>query len=470
MIDFVKIVLRNRTLINDVWENDNLIFHSDQVRRVKDEIRNYRKKSFSGLIFTLYEDKLEITGSLHKYFNNGIHNTNDFSFVDCIRIIYELESVFGLNLNECQVVNLEFGLNIIPMESVENVVVWLKFHERNEFRYYPDLQYAKQAGRFRDGRTNTYKVLKAYAKGKQPFDNITYGDTNTFRLEVRSKQSKYINRLGVFTLNDLINSSIYKRLGTELLKEWNNVIILDKNLYGNNDKFDKYLSQDFWENCLNGDRNKLSRQRKKYFALLKKYPENVHNQVTKLLKEKLEIFGNELKNGAISTPPESKINNKNGAISTRPDSIISNKNGAISIRPVLTSKNKNDAHSAIVKVESALTNRICTETGLPIPDVQEPYTTNLTETGVKWYYENEPEIFKEKLETIIAEKWKKVNRDKPKKIWIKKIYHQIRNKISNPRNNLQKSYNNIERKGLKLFPLEETIPPTKMKIINERKK
>lgn len=156
MIDFVKIVLTNRTLINKVWKNENLIFHSDQSRRYNDEIRAYRKKKYRGLLFTLFADKLEITGSLHYYFNNGVHNTNDFSFPNCIRIIYELQSVFDLNLHECLIVNLEFGLNIISGESAKNIVVWIRFHERNEFRLLPDLQYAKQSGRFSaNGKINT---------------------------------------------------------------------------------------------------------------------------------------------------------------------------------------------------------------------------------------------------------------------------------------------------------------------------
>lgn len=269
MIDFVKIVLRNRAQIKNVWKNDNLIFLSDQNRRVNDEIRNFRKKSHRGLIFTLYDDRLEISGSLHYYFNSGIHNANDFSFVGCIRIIYELESVFGLNLNDCQVVNLEFGLNIVPIESVENVVVWLKFHERNEFRSVADLEYAKQSGRFSaNGKINSYKIIKAYAKGKQLFMGKNYSDPNTFRFEARSKQSKYINKLGIFTLNDLTVPSTYYRLKNELLKEWSNVIILDKSLKGTNEKLDGFLSQDFWENCLNGHRNKFARERKKYFSFL----------------------------------------------------------------------------------------------------------------------------------------------------------------------------------------------------------
>ena len=213
VIDFVKIVLRDIDLLERVWNNPLLIFQSNQDRRFNDEIRTFRKKTYKGLTFTLYAEKLEITGSLHKYFNDEIHNATDFSFVDCIQVIIELETIFKLDLSQCFIENLEFGLNVIPDESVKNIVVWLKFHERNEFRFYPDLQYAKQASSFSNrGKINQYKIIKAYAKGLQLFEGKQYGDSNTFRFEVKSKQAKYFNRFGVHTLSELTLQVVYARL------------------------------------------------------------------------------------------------------------------------------------------------------------------------------------------------------------------------------------------------------------------
>jgi len=204
MNDYAKIVIRDTELIKTVWNNPLLIFQSDEDRRVNDEVRTTRKKSYKGLTFTLYADRLEITGSLHKYHNNGIHNANDFSFTDSINVVQELTDLFTLDLKRCFIENLEFGLNVIPDEQVKNVVVWLKFHERNEFRFYPELKYAKQAGSFqRNGKINTYKIIKAYAKGLQEFNGQTYGDPNTFRFEIKSKQTKYIRKLEIETLEDL---------------------------------------------------------------------------------------------------------------------------------------------------------------------------------------------------------------------------------------------------------------------------
>ena len=329
MIDYLKITIRDPELFKKVWENPNLIFQSDEERRVNDEVRTTRKKTYKGLTFTLYADRLEITGSLHKYHNEGIHNANDFSFMDSINVVLELKEIFSLDLKKCFIENLEFGLNVIPDEPVKNIVVWLKFHERNEFRYYPELQFAKQAGSYSSsGKINNYKIIKAYAKGLQKFNGQTYGDPNTFRFEIRTKRTKYLTKLNVSTLEDLTTLTTHLILGNELLKEWDNVLLIDKNL-PETKKTAKYQSLDFWETCLNEYRNKFATQRKRYFKLLEEYPANLHQKIKQLLETKLKTFEYEFeKSGAISTRLLNDEKTKSGAISTPPEQTSNNKSGA----------------------------------------------------------------------------------------------------------------------------------------------
>ena len=111
MVDYVKIVIYNQQLIKRIWKNNRLTLYSEKEQTVRGRKKTYHKKTYLGLTFNLLEDRLEITGSLHKYFNNGVHNANDFSITDCIRTIMELKEVFSLDLSQCKIVNLEFGLN-----------------------------------------------------------------------------------------------------------------------------------------------------------------------------------------------------------------------------------------------------------------------------------------------------------------------------------------------------------------------
>lgn len=456
MIDYLKIVIYKPDLIQRVWNNQNLIFESDENRRFNDEIRTKWQKKYINLVFTRFADRLEIAGSLHKFFNNGIHNANDFGFKFCIRVIEELESIFDLDLKECIIVNIEFGLNIIPCESVKDILVWLKFHEHNEFRYFPGLQFAKMAGSFsKCGKINRYKTIKAYAKGLEPFGGKTYENPNTLRIEIQSHQSKYINKLGIYTLADLMDTTVYIRLGSLILKEWENVLLIDKTLPETNKKLYQYQNVDFWEKCLNEYRNKFASQKRNYYNLLKNYPENVHSKIQLLLKTKLETFEVELKNSAISTQLQLNQKNKSGAISTRLLGRVKNGSGAI---------------SNYVKMEIATRkNKYCIVTGLEMHD-QTPGTINLTERGVKWYYENEPETYKNELEILLTQKWLNKHRGELIKNYFAEIYHQIRNRKhnpkNNPRNNTKNSFRNIERKGLKLWPMAEMVDPEKLRLIS----
>lgn len=425
MIDWFKIVIYNLESGKQVWNNNVLIFKSEEKRRFNDEIKEKRVKTFNGLTFTLFNERLEITGSLHKFFNNGIHNANDFSFMSCIRVILELESIFALDLKECFIVNLEFGLNVIPIESVKDILVWLKFHEHNEFRYFPGLQFAKIAGSFSVcGKINRYKTIKAYAKGLEPFGGKLYEDPNTLRIEIQSHQSKFINKLGINTLADLLDTTVYIRLGNVIQREWEKVLLIDKTIPDHNKKIKQYQNVDFWEKCLNEHRNKFSNQKRNYFNLLKNYPKNVHSKIQFLLKTKLETFKEEIENGAISN---------------------------------------------YVSMEfPQLKNQYCIVTGLQIHN-QRPGTKYLSPKSIRWYYENEPETYKNELEILLTQKWLNKHNDEPIENNFTEICHQIRNKDrnpkNNPRNNTKRSFRNIENKGLKLWPMIEFVDPLKLKLI-----
>ncbi|MBV5313194.1 MAG: hypothetical protein JZU47_07845 [Prolixibacteraceae bacterium] len=433
MIDYLKIAIFDPDLIDKVWNNPLLEYFSEMKKRITtDEITQTKKKSYRNLIFEKHPNCLIITGSIHKFFNEGIHNANDLSFVNSIKIIHFVTENLNLDLSKCIIQNLEFGLNILPKIAIKDIINWLKYHERNEFNKDPELQYSKRSQKYNpDGKPNNYKVIKAYAKGQQKFNGRTYTDPNTGRFEVRSKQAKYFNKLGIYTLADLIKPDIYLTLSNELIKEFENVLILDKQLQGKDKKLDKFLNQDFWEDCINGHRNMFAKQKQTYFKLVNSYPENIHSELKQLIKSKLDSFTTELKTGAIST--------------------ASTKGLKVHI-------------PKYIRMENAPIHTSCKVTGLTIYD-QRPETTNLTARGVKWYYENEPETYKKKLKSLLTEKWLIRHKGEPMENYFSEIYHMIRNKKMNPKNNTFKSYQILERKGLKLFSTVELLPPEKLKLI-----
>ena len=273
MIDFIKIKITDEALINRVWSNEILEYDGKSEKRFNDELKELVKKKYKNLYFTKYQERIEISGSLHYFFNNGNHNSNDFSVKDCINTIKQIRDLFMLDLEKCQLINLEYGVNIIPSIDVEDLVHNIMYHEKRQFTRPTKHFYYKIAG------NEAYKQIKAYNKSVQ-FPSLC---NNTFRFEVKSKQSKYINSLDLFTLNDLAVTGTYNRLMKELIKEWDNVLLFD--LSKNIDE--KYLNTYFWEDILkNGYRNKFNNQKKRYYEKLG--INNLHAQIRKILIQKMQ--------------------------------------------------------------------------------------------------------------------------------------------------------------------------------------
>lgn len=396
MIDFIKIVIRDPRLISSLWNNPLIEYYAEEGKRISiDEIREKEIRKLKNLIFTKHHNCIEITGSIHYYFNNGLHNANDFTVQDCINTIIELKNILDLDLKKCRIVNLEFGVNIIPPLSTKDLITSLKYHERNEFRYYPSLKYAKQSSSFnKDNQVNQYKIIKAYAKGLQRFKGYDHPEANLFRFEVKSKRSKYYNKFGIVTLHDLLNKNVYNRLSDELIKEWSNVLVLDKiTAFSNQNKVSKYLSSDFWENTLQGHRNSFTHHKKRYHQLIESNPENIYNSIRKLIIDKVHQLK---KYCAISPTIEG-------------------------IQIVQFHKYIRGEYAQLLTNE-----RKCIVTGLNI-DMQKDESHLLSHTGLKYYYDNDLETFEKIKNRFLSDRW----RHDDFQLQIKEMAHNIRNRMNN---------------------------------------
>ncbi len=157
MIDFIKIKITDETLINKVWNNNILVYEGKSEKRFDDEIKELVTKSYKNLYFTKYQNRLEIKGSIHCYFNDEPHNANDFYISDCIDTIIEIKTIFSLDLNKCYLINLEYAVNINPTILVSDLILNLIYHEKRPFNRPKNFDY-KIAG------NEAYKQIKAYDK------------------------------------------------------------------------------------------------------------------------------------------------------------------------------------------------------------------------------------------------------------------------------------------------------------------
>ncbi len=102
--------------------------------------------------------------------------------------------------------------------------------------------------------------------------------------------------------------------------------------------------------------------------------------------------------------------------------------------------------------------KTCPITGLDI-SMQPKNSKFLSYTGVKWYYNNDFQTYKNMLEPVLKKSWKY----KPLEDQFKEIAHIIRNKDSNPRNNIKRILDRILSDNNTLFNNLNLIDKNKLK-------
>lgn len=305
MLDYIKAQTNCKKTIEH-FDNHNLLLWVSELDKLAlfdyEVITTKKVKQYKGICFVFYPKRLDILFKPHYFFNNNIHNGNDFYAKDCIKTILEFRETFKIDLSLLKIVNIEFGVNIIPNIDVKDLITYISYHEKNEFKSDVGLAFSKRSYRpKKNGTANRYKIVKAYAKG---IHQHLYCDINTFRFEINSKESKYFKTLGIYTFNDLLNIDVYNEIAKKIILEFDDVLILDnitdfRVLNLKEQERIKYYNNPFnWYKIANNPyRNSFCNNREKYNNLINKIENNLKNQIKKLIIDKLK----ELKKGAIST-------------------------------------------------------------------------------------------------------------------------------------------------------------------------
>ena len=134
MIDFIKIIIKelNPAILE---ANSLLIFEPRNIstegflfpvldnkgEQAKDKNgkllfkTTYKNGMFNGLEFKIYDTgTITLSGSLHKYWNHGAHNYNDFNKEAVLWVLSDLKHKFNIIPEQCILKCLEIGINITP--------------------------------------------------------------------------------------------------------------------------------------------------------------------------------------------------------------------------------------------------------------------------------------------------------------------------------------------------------------------
>ena len=162
--------------------------------------------------------RVEVQGSLHKFYNNGEHNADQFTAADLLLTLDQLVTLYGIDPFTSKINNIEFGVNVelpFPVAPLlENLVSYknkpFRCDTRSKTPYY-------------ECQCQRYTV-KLYDKGKQ-----RGLDGNLLRVEIKVAKMIYFEKTGVClnTLADLLTVANYRRLGALLMNTFNKILFDD---------------------------------------------------------------------------------------------------------------------------------------------------------------------------------------------------------------------------------------------------
>lgn len=256
------------------FNNKNLLFtpvlkDGDTLRYYYCEIDNIKIK--------IYQNSIFLSGSLHKFYNKGEHNHNDFNlsaFRDVLRRFYELFKVTPENL---KLICLEYGVNLTPPIESDKIINHLMQHKHNDF----ESKISNDKGNYKQAEHTDF-IVKIYNKGKQYKLN-----DEVLRIEIKETNLRHHRARGIYTLQDFINSD--KTTFVELLiDKWNEVIYYDITST-KTDRWNQYNNINFWrELSTNQSRTSYHRHRHALKEHNETTGQNIQDKISNLIRTKIE--------------------------------------------------------------------------------------------------------------------------------------------------------------------------------------
>lgn len=291
MIDYIKVAINSASFAYSLRSHP-LLCDLKEVRNVKTNNTTIIGK-YRGLTFKVFNTGyIEIDGSLHKYFNDGRHNYNDFSPSDLREVIADLERLFGEEIASARILNLEYGLNINtpfdPTIFTNSILTYLKSGADVKARQKNPITKNDRKGFDKGVRFILSQYhLKIYNKSKQ------YDQPNDIlRVEFKTLKTEVIQDSGIKTVADLTDLHKLEYLQYKLIHSLEFLLIKEQINPLDLNSQEKRI----WQECINPDNwihgwNKDKRKKRKaqFAEIQKKYALSDMNDIVKgLLSDKYQ--------------------------------------------------------------------------------------------------------------------------------------------------------------------------------------
>lgn len=169
--------------------------------------------------------RIELSGSFHFFKNEGKHNADDFTLEEFQQVLDKLGSVFGIDWEECEVLNFEFGVNITPTVPSLQIIRGCYLYAKTEFEL-------RHQSHFKAFHLERY-TLKIYDKANWcKVKRVGFTPkTEVLRVEIKTKKRKRSKDFGgVFYVTDLLKKDVLDCLLRNLFNAMNKVVFYDSTI------------------------------------------------------------------------------------------------------------------------------------------------------------------------------------------------------------------------------------------------
>ena len=376
----------------DFYETINLTTgEMKTTNRNGNKVTPSKNASYKGLEFKIYDTgTITLSGSLHKYWNDGAHNYNDFNNEAVLFILNDLNTKFDIDPSKCILKCLEIGINITPLVPTNEILDNCLLHKTKPFEY----QKNSDEGKYKQVQHSQY-IIKIYNKALHYKSKGFKIKNEIMRFEIKYTKMQKLNEKGIFSLQDLINYGLQNFKDT-VLKEWQNVLFYDNTIQidplstKSKKALLEYSNPNYWTGLLANNQTKnFTYHKNKLKKIVSKNSKKIQDLTAETIGKKIDF-----------------LNSK--TIQIDPLTIMSKR---------IVFNDDNDTKKLICKV-----------TGFNI-SMQKENSILLSHTGLKYYYNTDKRIFEQIKRRYLSKIWFKSNFE----IQIKEIAHNIRNTNSNLR-------------------------------------
>ena len=250
MIDYIKLSSRlNSTQVADLRSKIDF-FESINGSTGEHEkiLANGKKVSYRSTGWTknmkldlFPEGYIELSGSLHKYYNDGKHNFNQFGRKEAETALKRLIEVTGLELPIFKVESVEVGVNLMPPIPSDDIINNALMYKRRPF----EAKYCTDEGNYRQATLSEYWVKLYNKRLHYEIQGYDIGH-EILRFELKINKMRMLAKYKVFSLEDLMNN--IEDIAKDMLpKAWEEVLLYDPTVNKQTkEQTIKYANVNFW--------------------------------------------------------------------------------------------------------------------------------------------------------------------------------------------------------------------------------